>query len=76
MHNAGTSDLSYLTRERMNVLGAMCTALLIEFTLATGLILRQITGENWTLTSLAVAFVLVCQIHARLEYWIWGTGPV
>jgi len=74
MHDAHTCDLSHLTRARVNLLGSMCTALLIEFTLAIGLILRQITGHDWTLTSLAVAFLLVCQIHARLEYWIWGTA--
>lgn len=62
-----------LSRKRWNILATICFLLLVETSVAARLFLRQVTGENWALSSIAFSFVLVFFLHQPLERWIWGT---
>jgi len=61
-----------LSRKRWNILATISFVLVIEMAVAARLVLRQVTGENWALSSVALAFVLVFFVHQPLERWIWG----
>jgi hypothetical protein len=74
MQHEAINAVASLSRKQLNQLGCMCMVLMIEFTLATGFALRALTGEDWTVSSLLLAFLLVCQVHGRLEKWLWGTA--
>lgn len=63
-----------LTKGQWNTLATICTVLLIEISVGMRLLLRQITGQTWEVTSLALAFIVVFAVHQPLERWIWGTG--
>ena len=58
---------------------AAMTVLLIELSAATHLILQQITGDSYVLSSIAVAAVIVVEVRRDLQAWIWNStrsGPL
>jgi hypothetical protein len=65
-------QISGLSRKRWNILATISFVLVIEMAVAARLVLRQITGENWVISSVAFAFVLVFFLHQPLGRWIWG----
>jgi DMSO/TMAO reductase YedYZ heme-binding membrane subunit len=62
------------SRRRRYILGSICLVLMTELAVASRLVLRRVTGEDWTATCLILPFLLVCLIYGDLERWIWGTG--
>jgi len=64
--------ISGVSRKRWNILATISFVLVIEMAVAARLVLRHVTGENWAVSSVALAFVLVFFLHQPLERWIWG----
>ena len=47
----------------------MCLVLYVELSVALRLLLQMITGKSWFFTSLAIPFLLVSVLYAKLEEW-------
>ena len=50
----------------------MCLVLYVELSVALRFLLQMITGKSWFFTSLAIPFLLVAVLYAKLEEWF---GP-
>ena len=53
-------------------MGAMSSALWLEFTLALDLLARGVAGASYPLFNIVVAFGLVGFLYRPLETWLWG----
>jgi hypothetical protein len=58
---------------RMAVLGTACLVFYVELSVALRLLLQQITGRTWFITSLVVPFALVCLFYRAMDQWVRGT---